>query len=419
MSEHTREADVLIAGAGYVGLSLAVALKQTDPDMTVIVADIRPHPSAGARTDSPVPAFRDERASAIAASARRLLEALGVFDALAADAQPILDMIVTDSRTGDAVRPVFLSFDGEIEPGEPFAHMVANAKLVQALFERAEALGVVMEMPCRITDFKDEGAAMLVRRETGTPIRTRLLVAADGVRSNLRSLAGIKTVSWSYRQKAIVTTLAHTRPHEGRAEEHFLPAGPLALLPLTGNRSSLVWTEYPDRADRLVSGDEDLFILELESRTGFHLGELSLAGRRQAHPLGLMLVREFVRPRLALVGDAAHGIHPIAGQGLNMGFRDIAALTEVVVETRRLGLDIGGLTALRRYEQWRRFDTWQMGAVTDSLNRLFSNDNRLVRGIRDLGLGLVDRMPSLKKAFIREAAGVTGEIPKLMRRQSV
>ena len=418
MSEQTKETDILIAGGGYVGLSLAVALKQADPDLIVTVADIRARqtfePSSGSATGT-----ADVRASAIAASARRLLEVLGVFDAVADQAQPILDMIVTDSRTGDSVRPVFLSFDGEIEPGEPFAHMVPNAALVQSLYNRADTLGVAMDMPCRITDFEETDAGMLVHRDNGAPIRTQLLVAADGVRSKLRAIAGIKSVSWHYRQKAIVTTLAHTKPHNGRAEEHFLPAGPLALLPLPGNRSSLVWTEHPDKADRLVACDEDLFIMELESRTGFHLGELTLAGPRQAHPLGLMLVREFVRPRFALIGDAAHGIHPIAGQGLNMGFRDVAALTEVIIETRRLGLDIGSLTALRRYQQWRRFDTWQMGVVTDGLNRLFSNDNRLVRGIRDVGLGLVDRMPTLKTAFIREAAGTTGDTPKLMRGQMV
>lgn len=414
MSKKTKDADVFIAGGGYVGLSLAVALKQADPDMSVIVADARPKPTFDGENGS-----GDPRASAIAASARRMLETLDVFDAVREDSQPILDMIVTDSRTNDSVRPVLLSFDGEIEPGEPFAHMVPNASLVKSLHQRAQALGVELLMPCRITDFQESETGMNVHHDKGAPIHTTLLVAADGVRSNLRSLAGIKTVSWNYRQKAIVTTIAHTRPHNGRAEEHFLPAGPLALLPLPENRSSLVWTEHPEKADRLVAGDEDLFLLELESRTGFHLGELSLAGPRQAFPLGLMLVREFVRPRFALIGDAAHGIHPIAGQGLNMGFRDVAALTEIIVETRRLGLDIGAITALERYQQWRRFDTWQMGAVTDGLNRLFSNDSRVIRGIRDLGLGLVNRMPALKTAFIKEAAGTKGEIPKLMRGQQI
>lgn len=407
MPEKGNDMNFLIGGGGYVGLSLAVALKQSDPDLEIMVVD--------ARAGKPAPGKGDERASAIAASARRLLTVLGVFDDLADQAQPIRDMIVTDSRTGDAVRPVFLSFDGEIEPGEPFAHMVPNAHLVATLQDRAEALGVRLKAPCRITGFEETGAGMQVAlSDDQGSVNADLLVAADGVRSGLREQAGIRTVSWQYRQKAIVTTLAHTEPHHGRAEEHFLPAGPLALLPLTGNRSSLVWTENPQRADRLIAEDEELFLMELESRTGFHLGRFSLAGPRQAYPLGLMLVREFVRPRFALAGDAAHGIHPIAGQGLNMGFRDVAALTEVVIEARRLGLDIAGPDVLQRYQQWRRFDTWQMGAVTDSLNRLFSNDNRLLRGIRDLGLGLVDRMPSLKSAFIREAAGITGQTPKLM-----
>ncbi|MEM8811529.1 MAG: ubiquinone biosynthesis hydroxylase [Pseudomonadota bacterium] len=414
MTEQGWNADVLIAGAGYVGLSLAVALKQSDPDLTVIVADPR-HESVPDKT-----ADSDARASAVAASARRLLEVVGVFDALKPHAQPILDMVVTDSRTGDAVRPVFLSFDGEVAPGEAFAHMVPNAELVRALHARAVELGVIFEMPCRISGFATKKSGMHVdRADNGSSFHVGLLVAADGVRSSLRTLSGIRTVSWKYRQKAIVTTLAHTEPHNGRAEEHFLPAGPLALLPLTGNRSSLVWTEEPHRADQLVKEDETLFLMDLESRTGFHLGEFSLAGPRQAYPLGLMLVREFVGPRFALIGDAAHGIHPIAGQGLNMGFRDVAALAETIVETRRLGLDVGSPDCLARYQQWRRFDTWQMGAVTDGLNRLFSNDNPLVRGVRDFGLGLVDRMPAMKTAFMKEAAGITGEPPKLMRGEPI
>jgi 2-octaprenyl-6-methoxyphenol hydroxylase len=253
-----------------------------------------------------------------------------------------------------------------------------------------------------------------IRLASGGVRKAKLLVAADGVRSKLRELAGIGTVRWEYDQSGIVTTIAHERPHEGRAEEHFLPSGPFAILPLTGNRSSLVWTERRDDAERLVKGDDFTFELELERRFGHHLGKLELAGPRHAFPLGLTLARSFVQPRLALAGDAAHGIHPIAGQGLNLGFKDVAALAEVLVEARRLGEDIGALDVLERYERWRRFDTFRMGVVTDVLNRLFSNDMDVVRAVRDVGLGLVDRMPSLKRFFIRQAAGLEGPSPRLL-----
>jgi 2-octaprenyl-6-methoxyphenol hydroxylase len=231
-------------------------------------------------------------------------------------------------------------------------------------------------------------------------------------------------VGWDYGQSGIVTTITHERPHGGRAEEHFLPAGPFALLPLTDDtqgrhRSSLVWTEKTSIAERLVAGSDADFLAGLTERAGHHLGEIGLAGARRAYPLGLKLARSFVAPRLALVGDAAHVIHPIAGQGLNMGFRDVAALAEVVVDAVRLGQDPGAADVLARYERWRRFDTTMMGVATDGLNRLFSNDVGVVRGVRDLGLGLVDRVPGLKRFFIRNAAGLVGDLPKLLRGEMV
>ena len=210
-------------------------------------------------------------------------------------------------------------------------------------------------------------------------------------------MAGIKTVTWEYGQSGIVCTVAHERPHDGRAEEHFLPAGPFAILPLTGNRSSIVWTERTADAEKLVAGDELVFEVELEQRFGLKLGEIRVEGKPRAWPLGLTLARDFVAPRFALAGDAAHGIHPIAGQGLNLGFKDAAALAETVVEADRLGQDIGALDVLERYQRWRRFDTVQMGITTDVLNRLFSNDFGPLRALRDIGLGLVDRMPRLKE----------------------
>ena len=398
------ELDVLVGGGGYVGLSLAVALKQADPGLRVAVVDMRPREAIS----------KDPRASAVAAAASRMLERLGVWSQIEPHAQPMMEMIVTDSRLRDAVRPVFLTFDGEVEPGEPFAHMVPNGRMVAALADRAEELGVELIAPDAVSGFSNGPSDVEIRLASGAVRKAKLLVAADGVRSKLRDLAGIGTVRWEYDQSGIVTTVAHERPHQGRAEEHFLPSGPFAILPLTGNRSSLVWTERRDDAERLVKGDDFTFELELERRFGHHLGKLSLDGPRYAFPLGLTLARSFVQPRLALAGDAAHGIHPIAGQGLNLGFKDVAALAEVLAAARRLGEDIGALDVLERYERWRRFDTFRMGVVTDVLNRLFSNDMDVVRAVRDVGLGLVDRMPSLKRFFIRQAAGLEGPSPRLL-----
>jgi 2-octaprenyl-6-methoxyphenol hydroxylase len=250
-------------------------------------------------------------------------------------------------------------------------------------------------------------------------VSARLLVAADGGRSRVRELAGIATHGWAYDQSAIVTTVAHERDHHGRAEEHFLPAGPFAILPLKGRRSSIVWTERTSEAVRIVALDDVAFHGELERRFGLKLGEISVAGPRQAFPLGFAVARAFVAERIALIGDAAHMIHPVAGQGLNMGLRDAAALAECVVEAARLGLDCGGPDALEQYQRWRRFDTMAMGIATDGLNRLFSNHSDVLRLVRDLGLGIVDRLPGLKGVFIRQAAGVSGDTPRLLRGEAL
>jgi 2-octaprenyl-6-methoxyphenol hydroxylase len=396
-------ADVLIAGGGFAGLALALALRRAlGPDFAVTVAD----PEFG-RGDDP-------RASAIAAAPRRMFEALGVWPAVAADAQEIRDMIITDSRVEDAVRPVFLSFEGDIEPGEPFAHMIENAALVGELAAKAVAEGVtIVSLP--VTDFAVAPNGVSVTLGDGSVRTVKLLVAADGARSRLRERAGIVVRGWSYGQSAIVTTVAHERDHDGRAEEHFLPGGPFAILPLRNRRSSIVWTEHAAEAARIVALPDVEFHDQLEKRFGLHLGEITLAGPRRAYPLGLWVARNFVAERLALVGDAAHVIHPIAGQGLNMGLRDVAALAEAVVDAARLGLDPGDATVLERYQRWRRFDTLAMGVSTDALNRLFSNRSDVLRLVRDVGLGIVDRLPPLKRMFIREAAGLTGEVPKLLR----
>ncbi|MGD0148492.1 MAG: ubiquinone biosynthesis hydroxylase [Xanthobacteraceae bacterium] len=407
--------DVLIAGGGFAGLTLAIALRQAlGPSFAVTVAD----PALGKSHAA------DERASAIVAAARRLFETIGVWDAVSGQAQPILDMVVTDSRLDDAMRPVFLTFAGEVEEGEPFAHMIENRHLVAALAAKARELGVELRATA-VAGFSYpalEGEApsgssqhLDVAFADGSVVAARLLVAADGARSQIRQSAGIATHGWTYDQSAIVTTVGHERDHRGRAEEHFLPAGPFAILPLQGNRSSIVWTEATDEAKRIVALPDDAFHDELEKRFKLHLGEIKTVGARRVHPLGFFVARSFIAERIALIGDAAHLIHPIAGQGLNMGLKDVAALAEVIVDAARLGLDPGSPTVLERYQRWRRFDTVTMGIATDGLNRLFSNRSDVLRLVRDVGLGLVDRVPNLKRLFIREAAGLVGEVPKLLR----
>ena len=439
------DVDVLIAGGGFAGLTLAIALRQAlGSDFSIIVAD----PMLG------VSHADDERASAIVAAARRLFEVLGVWAGVASEAQPILDMAVTDSRLDDAVRPVFLTFAGEIEPGEPFAHMIENRFLVDALTETAKAAGIDLRATA-VTDIlppPERGSsnakrwggsqtsqdnpspdrlqrsdAALSREADNLPVRladgnlvvARLVVAADGARSAVRAAADIATHGWSYDQSAIVTNVQHERDHRGRAEEHFLPDGPFAILPLKGRRSSIVWTETRREADRIMALPASDFHAELEQRFKLHLGEITFVGARRVHPLGFFVARSFVAARIALVGDAAHVIHPIAGQGLNMGLKDVAALAEVIVDAARLGLDPGSATVLGRYQRWRRFDTMTMGLATDGLNRLFSNRSDVLRLARDIGLGLVDRVPNLKRLFVREAAGLVGEVPKLLRGESL
>ncbi len=401
------EPDILIAGGGSAGLTAALAIRQSAPDLSVEVIDAK----------APA-AKRDERASAIAAAAKRMLQQLGIWEKIEAEAQPILSMEITDSRTRDAVRPIFLTFDGSVSEGEPFAHMVANEPLIAALRHAVQEAGIELTAPDSVERFAANGR-MEIGLASGGRRQAALLVAADGIRSRLRAQAGIKTVTWSYPQTAIVATVRHERPHNGVAVEHFLPGGPFAILPLKGNRSSLVWTERADDAKRLMASDDFVFLVELERRFGHRLGAIELDGARGAYPLGLILARDFVRPRFALLGDAAHGIHPIAGQGLNLGFRDAAALAETVVDAYRLGLDIGSIEVLRRYEEWRRYDTFQMGVMTDVLNRLFSNDFGPLRALRDIGLGIVDRLPRLKTLFIGEAAGLGGELPKLLKGEAL
>jgi 2-octaprenyl-6-methoxyphenol hydroxylase len=432
----SQKVDVLIAGAGIVGLTLGVVLSQSlGASFSVAIAD----PALGRET-------ANGRATAIVAAVRRLFETIGVWAKV--PSQPIADMVVTDSRLNDAVRPTFLTFAEDVEAGEPFAHMVENRPLIAALVEQARNDGISL-YPFAVRDCTPASARArpgfagaewgqdgsgrkrsgekaenaqpdLVRHvevelADGARLSPALLAAADGARSAIRERAGIAMYGWSYGQSAIVATVAHERDHGGRAEEHFLPAGPFAILPLVGRRSSIVWTEQTQEAERIASLPARDFHAELEQRFGLRLGEIEVIGRPHVHPLGIWVARSFIAERLALVGDAAHVIHPIAGQGLNMGLKDVAALAEVIVDAVRVGLDPGSLAVLARYQRWRRFDTMAMGVATDGLNRLFSNRSDVLRLARDVGLGLVDRFPALKRVFIREAAGLLGEVPKLLR----
>lgn len=405
----TARRSIVIGGGAFAGLALALALRQgLGPDFPIIVAD----PALAARPS------RDPRATAIVAACRRLFEAIDVWGEVASGAQPILDMVVTDSQLGDATRPVFLTFGGEVEPGEPFAHMVENRNLIDALVARAETQGVELRATA-VSGYEANADGIDVALADGSTVAAALLVAADGARSKLRERAGIATHGWDYDQSGIVVTVGHEREHHGRAEEHFLPAGPFAILPLTGKRSSLVWTETRKEAARIVGLDEAEFHAELERRFGLHLGEVEALDKPRAFPLGYFVARSFIAERLALIGDAAHVIHPIAGQGLNMGLKDVAALAEVVVDAARLGMDPGKADVLERYQRWRRFDTVAMGVATNSLNLLFSNESKLLRAVRDIGLGLVDRAPPLKNLFIRQAAGLTGEVPRLLKGEAL
>src|ERR1700737_1030533 len=436
----SRKVDVLIAGAGIVGLTLGVVLRQSlGASFSVAIAD----PALGRET-------ANGRATAIVAAVRRLFETIGIWAKV--PSQPIADMVVTDSRLDDAVRPTFLTFAEDVEPGEPFAHMVENRPLIAALVEQARNDGISL-YPFAVRDCAPASARPMpgfagaewgqngsgrkrsgekaenaqpdlvrhveVELADGARLSPALLAAADGARSAIRQRAGIAMYGGSYGQSAIVATVSHERDHGGRAEEHFLPAGPFAILPLMHWRSSIVWTEQAGEAERIRGLPEREFHGELERRFGLHLGEIEVVGPRRAYPIGLCIARTFIGPRLPLIGAAAHVIHPIAGQGLNMGLKDVAALAEVVVDAARLGIDLGQADVLERYQRWRRFAPMPVGLGTNSLDLLFSNQSTLLRTVRDIGLGLVDRAPPLKNMFIRQAAGLSGEVPRLLRGEAL
>jgi 2-octaprenyl-6-methoxyphenol hydroxylase len=394
--------EVAVIGGGLIGLSLGTALAAAG--LEVAIVDRAPMATLVA------PVY-DGRASAIAAASQRVLAALGLWHDLAPAAAPILEIRVTDGRS-----PLFLHYDhAEIGAG-PLGYIIENREIRRALLARAQALPAARLFYGReiaSLERRLDGAAITL--DDGFALDARLVVAADGRGSPTRKEAGIGVIEWRYRQTGIVCTVAHERPHHGIAQEHFLPAGPFAILPMTGRRSSIVWTEREDLAPALLALDEAAFHDELRRRFGDYLGRLSVVGPRFSYPLALAHAERYIDRRLALVGDAAHAMHPIAGQGFNVGLRDVAALAELVVDTVRLGLDPGISDALARYQRWRRFDNLLMLGVTDALNRLFSNDIAPLRLVRDVGLAAVNRMPPLKRVFMRHAMGFVGDMPRLMQ----
>src|SRR5262245_18934058 len=407
--------DVVIAGGGTAGLALACALADALGTARIAVVDRMPlSPRVGLKAGPEEP-----RAFALSAGAKRMLTVLGVWPSLAAHAQPVTAVDITDSSLEDVFRPVLVTYDNTVDGGEPATYIVEQGRLGDALLAAAADRATIG----RIGGVRAVGMG---RDETGISVelaghsalkslRAVLVIAADGRQSPLREAAGIGVVRWSYPQVGITTTVRLERPHAGRATQHFLPSGPFAILPLPGDRASITWTEDRESALRILATEDAGFLAELEKRFSYRLGAIALAGPRASWQLDMHLARALIAPRFALVGDAAHGVHPIAGQGLNLGLRDAAALTEVVADAARLGLDIGSLAVLERYERWRRLDSALSAATFDALNRLFSNDWTLLRSARDFGLGLIERMPGLKRLFVAEAAGLTGDVPRLLR----
>ncbi len=414
-------AEALVVGGGLAGLTLGIALARGGVE-TIVVDALDPA--------SVTEAGFDGRVSAIAFASCRMLAALGLWDEVAPYAQPINDILVTDGSGLRAADPgaaslLHLHFDHREIGSDPLGHLIENRHIrlaQQAVLDRTERLTVLAPAACTRVDRDSRGVR--AHLADGRVVAAQVCLAADGRRSPIREAAGITSVGWSYDQVGIVTTVEHDEPHHGVAQEYFLPAGPFAILPMTGNRASLVWTETAELGPHYTSLSEDAFTDEIAQRFGPYLGAVRPAGPRWSYPLGIHLALDYVGERLALVGDAAHGIHPIAGQGLNMGLRDVAALAEVLIETRRLGLDLGSADALARYQTWRRFDNAMLGAATDVLNRLFSNDITPLRIARDLGLAAVNAIPAARRLFMRHAGGALalgGEetLPRLLRGEAV
>ncbi|MBN07579.1 MAG: 2-octaprenyl-6-methoxyphenyl hydroxylase [Rhodospirillaceae bacterium] len=403
---NTHCTDTLIVGGGPVGGSLACALASAG--ISSVVVDRVP------AAELLAPNF-DGRATAVAQGPKKMLEQIGVWQALGTEVAPIRDIRVADGRSN-----LFLHYDHADVREDALGYMVENQHLRHAVLTAVTDAPAIMYLaPNEIDALEHSETAVIARLKGGDHITAPLIIGADGRNSFVRDHAGLELTQWPYHQSGIVCTIAHEEPHHNIAHEHFYPAGPFAILPLTGNRSSIVWTESEvDAADIMALPDDD-FIWELTQRAGDFMGALEVVGPRWSYPLSLQYTKTSTAPRLALAGDAAHGVHPIAGQGLNMGLRDVAALAEVLADARRLGLDIGSTQVLRKYDRWRRFDNTMMLAATDVLNRLFSNDIAPIRMARDLGLAAVNRIGPLKQFLMRQAMGLTGTLPRLLKGESL
>jgi len=399
--------DMIIVGGGLNGPALALAAAQAGFTVTVI--------------DSlPVPVHKDPdfdgRSYALALTSMRLLRGIGIWPDIAANAQPMLEIKVTDGRAGEGPSPWMMHFDhAEIEEG-PMGYLVEDRHLRRAFLDAMAADDRITHLAGQTVVAQSvTPGGVQVTLASGEVLDANLLIGSDGRKSGTAERAGIKRTGWDYGQTAVVCAVAHDKPHGGIAHQFFMPAGPLAILPLTENRSSIVWSEKSGRAKDLIAMDDADFLEALKPAFGSFLGNIHLTGARFSYPLNLTLANSLIADRVALVGDAAHGIHPIAGQGLNAGLRDVAALADVLATARSRGEDIGSAQTLQRYQEWRRFDTATLALATDTFNRLFSNDNPLIRAARDIGMGLVNSAPRLRRGFMRQAAGLNGDLPRLMQ----
>jgi len=400
------------------GATLALALQSGG--LKAVLVDPMPF-------DTQVAPTFDGRASAIAFSCFRQWRALGVGQRLEADAQRIEQILVTDGRSPGAAPglalPAFLRFDSaeiaDRSDGEPLGYLVENRHIRAALARQVTAAKIKVLAPARVAGLAIGSGGVVVSLEDGRSITAPLVVGSDGRGSLVRREAGIGTVGWPYPEVGVVATVKLSRPHDGVAHEHFLPSGPFAILPLTGDRASLVWTEKAARGRALAAARPEVFHAHLNRRFGDFVGPAVLEGKVFVYPLGLELAERMSAPRIALLGDAAHGVHPIAGQGLNLGLKDAAALAEVLVDAARIGEDLGSEAVLDRYARWRRADNVALAAATDLFNRLFTNDVTPLRLLRGAGMALVNRIGPARRFFMQEAGGATGDLPRLLRGEAL
>lgn len=410
--------DVAIGGGGLAGHLMALALHDAlGADLQLGIFDPA---SADLRVASdPSVAANDPRCSSISAASQQLLDTLGLWDKIARHAQPVWRIELTDTSLDNPVRVPRLSYDNVVRhplTGDegPAAHIVPNGVLMDAVLAAVRQAASIRRVPEKMTDFNLSDGHLAVGTLSAS-WDANLLIAADGGRSSLRRQAGIRGLHARHRQTAIVATVAHELPHDGTATQHFLPGGPFAILPRVGNLACVTWSENEREARRILALDDAQFLDALSRRFGGQLGALELVGKRGHFPLSTFVAREFTAPRVALIGDAAHAVHPIAGQGLNLAIRDIASLAECVVDAMRVGLEAGDPSVLERYARWRRFDATMSATAFAGLNRMFSNDVTLFRSARDFGMGLIDRMPGVKQRLVEEAAGFSGDLPKLLK----